>query len=186
MRCALLMLAACGGSGGGGSSEPRTMFVTADGFTGDFRTQGLGTDGIDGADALCAFKASNAGLPGTYLAWMSSAPTNAIDRMADGGPWLRTDGARAFADRAALAGVPEVLVNFDEHAQMLAPAPDNFVWTGTHTGGTASQRDCDHWTNGTGGINGEFGQADNLAQWTESSATATGCLPRFRLYCFEQ
>src|SRR5215510_6780649 len=52
------------------------------------------------ADAVCNESAANAGLPGVYVAWLSTSATNAIDRLAGARGWVRPDG-RPFADTSA-------------------------------------------------------------------------------------
>src|SRR5947207_2017750 len=114
MRLALvLLLSACGrlgfdaqrvgdGDGSGG---------TADGFVrGDVTitnniaflsqpTVVVGTLGsASAADQACGDQAIAAGLPGTYVAWISTSTSNAIDRLAGARGWVRVDGV-PFADQ---------------------------------------------------------------------------------------
>src|SRR5262245_12432676 len=56
--------------------------------------------GLAGADAICQATADQAGLPGTYIAWLSTTTTNAVDRLAGSRGWVRTDGV-PFADTPA-------------------------------------------------------------------------------------
>jgi hypothetical protein len=52
------------------------------------------------ADARCNDAAGGAGLPGHYVAWLSTSKTSAIDRLAGARGWVRPDG-RPFADTPA-------------------------------------------------------------------------------------
>jgi hypothetical protein len=56
--------------------------------------------GIAGADAVCSERATASGLPGTYVAFVSTSTTNAIDRIAGARGWIRVDGL-PFADTPA-------------------------------------------------------------------------------------
>ena len=58
--------------------------------------------GIEGGDSECQRLADNVGLPGTYMAWLSTGGINARDRVGEGG-WMRTDG-RPFTIRSRASG----------------------------------------------------------------------------------
>ena len=64
---------------------PNLAFVTSATVTGNI--------GVAGADAMCAQAANNAGLAGTFVAWISTSGVNAIDRITGARGWVRTDGA---------------------------------------------------------------------------------------------
>ena len=49
--------------------------------------------GLAGADAECQMLATQAGLPGTYVAFLSTSTVRAIDRLAGARGWRRPDGA---------------------------------------------------------------------------------------------
>src|SRR5690606_4557544 len=53
--------------------------------------------GLAGGDAICAARAEAAGLPGTYVAWLSTATVDARDRLGSARGWRRVDG-EPFAD----------------------------------------------------------------------------------------
>ena len=79
--CAML-LAGCfddikqGNEGGGGGAAPRNIVFA----TSTLQDGNLG--GLAGADAICNTRASAAGLPGAYVAWLSSTTVDARDRLA--------------------------------------------------------------------------------------------------------
>ncbi len=58
----------------------KRIFVTSTLYSGN-----LG--GLSGADAKCLTAAQSVNLPGTWKAWLSSSTINAIDRIAEVGPW---------------------------------------------------------------------------------------------------
>jgi hypothetical protein len=193
----LLALAACGGgdddpsgldAASGQDASPtaadapaggKRVFITAATFTGN-----LG--GPAGADASCA--AAGAALGGTWIAWLSTTTDDAIDRVADVGPWYDVEGTRIFADRAALAGSPETGLWYDEAGVFLA---SDHIWTGTGFGGTyiaalIGEPPCGEWTSGSMADQakvGQVGRADGAA-WTAQSNTT--CDQQAHLLCLEQ
>ena len=100
------------------TSGPKRVFVTSSTFKGDLRTAGGGSDGLDGGDRLCNMAAASGKLGATFTAWLSSSSTDALSRIAGSGPWQRTDGSPAFADRSALAASPAVNVDKDENGAL--------------------------------------------------------------------
>jgi hypothetical protein len=60
----------------------------------------LGPD-LGAADAICAARATEANLPGTYVAWLSTSTRQARDRLAGARGWVRVDG-RPVADGSTL------------------------------------------------------------------------------------
>ncbi|MGC4118500.1 MAG: hypothetical protein QM765_28885 [Myxococcales bacterium] len=129
---------------------------------------------------------------------MSDYWTDAIDRMADVGPWYLVDGkTKVFANKAGLATVPSAAISMFENGGSVDSENatyangDRLVWTGTTTGGR-KQVACLNWTWGTPET-GTLGDA--LAQdsrWTIvtdfglPSYETPDCEKQARLYCFEQ
>jgi hypothetical protein len=185
MACLVVSLLACGGGGdsptdASPSDSPSTngkrVFVTSATFTGD-----LG--GAAGADAKCMAAASAAGRGGTFKAWVSLSSENAIDRIAEAGPWIDFQNSMIFANKTALMGPPTTVLNTDEagvNVQMIG------AWTGTVIAGTlASDGNCLDWANGTIDENAHVGQVGNdTTEWTD--LTTSSCAQSFHLYCFEQ
>ena len=140
-------------------------------------------------DAICQGLADDAGLGGTWVAWLSTPAEDAIDHVTGAGPWRDTTGEIVFADRAALASTPTLAITHDETGSDVT----GLVWTGTATGGlsvlgdaTNDTYDCYHFgysgtDTGTGGITGD---ATATSTWTRSAVTR--CNQMARLYCFEQ
>jgi hypothetical protein len=124
------------------------------------------------ADALCAQAASDAGIPGTFVAWLSDSTTNAIDRIpASAGPWYRLDKVPFARDKTALAtdrllSPPHV----DELGVAHCGTPGSYIATGTLEDGSwaGAGNDCGGWADlganvtlgtscGTGGAWTEYG-----------------------------
>jgi hypothetical protein len=73
--------------------RPNRMFTTSQSYS-----SALG--GLAGADAKCQERARAAGLPGTFVALLSTTTVDARSRLGQSRGWIRTDG-RPFADTAA-------------------------------------------------------------------------------------
>lgn len=158
------------------TSTPGTFniaFVTSTTHSGSF-------GGLAGADAICATLASNAGLPGTYVAWLSTATVNAIDRLGSARGFVRPDGA-PFTDQPAELAANQVFnaLHLDETGTDVGPVE---VWTGTQKNGTAAANACTDWTATTG--KGRVGNSQGgPAAWTDAAADVSCSQPR-RHYCF--
>ena len=117
--------------------QPNIVFVTS-------QSVPRGVNVVEQADLLCSALAQDAGLPGEYVAWLSTNELAAIDRLAGARGWVRPDG-RPFVDRPAdiLEGLifyPPVL---DELGQEVR---NRRALTGTSQDGDAAST-CENWTN---------------------------------------
>lgn len=119
------------------------------------------------ADAVCAARATAAGLAGTYRAWMSSVGENARDRLGSARGWLRTDG-QPFADTVASIAAGQVIFppRFDERGVDVGHA---YTQTATGIDGAYSARGCED-----GGLTAAAG-----TRWVSGIVVSDG-----RLYCF--
>lgn len=152
----------------------KIIFVTSTRHDGD-----LG--GPDGADAICAERASAAGLPGTFRAWLSSNTINAADRLEQSsGPYVRTDGVQVASDWADLIDANIAApINRDESGNLQS----GDVWTGTYSSGVMAPDTCSGFMTTSGfGMCGNS-NATNL-QWSDN--LIPGCTTMLRLYCLEQ
>lgn len=61
-----------------GPMAVRLMFVTSSRYDGDLRESG--TSGVEGADIKCTRVANEAGLKGSYKAWLSTSMESVVDR----------------------------------------------------------------------------------------------------------
>lgn len=162
-----------------------------------FLSQGLifGDAGIAAADAMCQAEASAAGLPGTFLAWLSTSTLNAKDRLGSDGPWFNTQRQRIAATLDDLTdGTLENPITYDAAGDEPASPPYNlWPYTGTQADGTAAAgMTCGDWTMVTG--EGVSGYADRTsAQWTnfgtpgcngQLNVAETGYVGR-AVYCFQ-
>jgi hypothetical protein len=149
------------------------------------------------ADEICQTMASQSGLPGTYVAWLSwsgtyspnGSPlgaTHAVDRLTEGAFQDRYGEiiARSLADLTD--GFLETPFYYDETGSYRG---ESCVWTGTQPDGLLYSADtssstCSDWASGADGsaLTGMAGA--NGPDWTNSNtwSCATSC----RLYCFQR
>ncbi len=171
---------ATGGSGGGGGGSTNTgggggtkrIFVTSIGYSGSV------------VSTICQTVADSVNLGGTWKPWLShtgATTVDAIDAIQGSGPWVLLDGTVAFANHAQLATTPSTGLSLTEKMIRL-PSNDDAVWTGTQTGGVHSGEDCGGWS--TTGVNGTYGSATLIANWTVNGTASCGTPAH--VYCFEQ
>lgn len=186
----------------GDQTTSKTVFVTPQATSGN-----LG--GLAGGDKWCNDVAMSSGLPGTYVAWLSTSEVNAIDRVIGNGPW--------FNPRYSDFGAIEV---FASHADLAAgniesairaptaewsPGEYPATWTGTTNRGQFTGDDCNAWTSAGSAdglpplvVQGTFGGfsleiLDWSATWSQMAADEPGnppgppndCSNFSRIYCFE-
>jgi len=177
--------ASCGG-------ETRLVFVTSDQYTGD-----LG--GLAGADAKCQALAERAGLPGTYMAWLSDDVDSPSTRFTQGtGYYMRVDGGVIAANWADLVDgqlwVPISVTELGGPAPIVAQdcGPGSnlpCVRTNTRADGTRyTDAHCGEWTNAAD-KHSSVGLADEHdGAWTRiaESIGNTVCMYLTSIYCFQQ
>ena len=140
--------------------------------------------GLAGADTICAERAAAAGLPGTYVAWLSTSTVDAVDRLAGARGWVGTDG-RAFADEIADIMTGRIFhpIRHDELGAAI-PYVGSQVWAATDVDGTRAEvlTFCADWTlaNDESAFRGEA--LATTGAWTRT--TAARCSTAQRLYCF--
>lgn len=153
--------------------------------------------GLSGADATCTGEANGAGLPGPYMAWLSSGTTGPSARFTtkSSTPYVLPDGttqvAASFAD----------LANGLMHAINMGPDKTNInttmaLMTNTRSNGDgdSSSFDCAGWTSTTTDNTAytSYYQGDatqtSAATWSTQGSTFTHCNPTLtqRMVCFQQ
>ena len=148
-----------------------------------------GSDGLLGlaaGDAICRNLAAEAHLPSpdSFVAWLSDATTDAVDRLSGDGPYRRLDGFAIATTKAGLVGGPTFnSIHVDEAFAYLAGLGAS--WTGTGTDGLATSSHCDSWTSGDPADYGDWGYAtiSRERSWTDNMS-ARDCDSPSSLYCF--
>ncbi len=171
------------------ASVPDTAFDAADAAPPGLRvfvsssTSNANLGGRIGADAKCASLATTAGLPGTWVSWLSNedgASNNAVERVTSAGPWRLVGGAVVAMSKAQLiSGTLLHAIDRDEKGVVVGTPG---VWTGTGPNGNYATNDCNKWAGG--GSSGRVGLATATdGTWTSSSVD--GCGQQRRIYCFQ-
>ncbi len=100
-------------------------------------------DVVAAADTVCNTLALKAGLEGTYVSWLSTTKTSAIDRLAGARGWVRPDG-KPVADRPI--DIVEGRIFYPPVLDELGTEVRNrSAMTGTSSDGTL-QNNCADWT----------------------------------------
>ena len=141
--------------------EPNLVFVTS------VEVAPMHIGGLDGADQICADAATDAGLAGTYVAWLSTADVDARDRLEDARGWVRTDGG-PFADTVddLTSRIDFYPPRRDEYGNDVEGAP---IVTGTSADGTGPFHStfCADWTDDDGGLVGGGSADAGAGAWTQ-------------------
>jgi hypothetical protein len=153
--------------------------------------------GLMGADAICQTHATNAGLNGTFLAWLSDSTGSPSTRFnLSTTPYVRVDGVQVADDWVDLTdGTLDAPINVTELNTVVPTGTTSCggggfatVWSNTASNGTsAGALHCDNWSN-TAGTQAAWGQANlSDASWT-SWCTGGGavCVWVSPIYCFQQ
>lgn len=167
----------------------KRMFATSAKFSGNLKAAAASATGLEGADKLCADAAQAAGLGGAWKAWLSDSTHDAIDRIADVGPWyLVSRKTKVFTGKTgtapgSLLNGPLVMLLRNELGAFVGHATPE--WTGTGVNGRGSPTEtCTDWSSTDGqAIHGQ------VVQFAQSEWTNEGDLPctaLAALYCFEQ
>jgi hypothetical protein len=158
--------------------------------------------GVEGADEACQAMADDAGLDGTFMAWVSSIDQQAVlaDRFTHhDGPYVLMDGTPIADDWDDLTdGTIAAAIVVDEYGN----APAGFVGGNCHGGATCTQvftgataaggayngqhADCDGWSTTTYLPAFAGGDASATDQGWSLFAAGLRCDYAARLYCFEQ
>lgn len=200
-------LLSCGGGDDGFIVVPEKselkVFVTSKSGTGDLSTwdDADGKTGLEAGDAICQAAADNAGLSGTFRAWLSTSTTDAYchiqgltgtksDKCGEAalptaaGPWFRMGDNHPFSDtidKLINQGQVFVPVYYDENNNKVT----DYYFTGTqHTGILSVNYNCADWTSNSGSDNVSMGNPLGTTQrWT--SLTTANCVGTRRLLCMQ-
>lgn len=157
----------------------KRVFASSQQVTGD-----LG--GLAGADAQCASWAAAASLGGSWKAYLSAEDTDAIDRIAEAGPWYNVNRqTKVFNNKTGftVGAIAAIRTEYDGNAS-------GDAWTGTTAAGEADAVHCEGWTNGSGTAYASVGTPSATlssgAAWMAKGGNAPACGGARRVYCFEQ
>ena len=160
--------------------ETVLVFVTRDAFQGNF-------GGLAGADARCQAAAREAGLPGVFRAWLSTAAEPAGDRVVHKDvPYVMPGGIKV-ADHYADLTDGELARPIDR-TEYGDPVPSPFLArTATASDGRALSPTCADWTSRRRYDGGAWGATDaTTPDWSRSGVFPGRCDYLAHLYCLEQ
>jgi hypothetical protein len=149
--------------------------------------------GLTGADAVCQSRATAAGLPGTYMAWLSDSSSSPITRFAKATvPYTLPGGetvATSWADLTSGNALRHAINQTESGDEISGTSLGAFmVWTNTtqngSVGGTDPSGHCFNWTSTLAGATGNIGDARSATKWTLNGFQQ--CPVDSRLYCFQQ
>jgi hypothetical protein len=134
--------------------------------------------GLAGADAMCQERAMAVGLPGSYVAYLSTLTVNAVDRLGSARGWSRLDGRPVF----------DTVADIKAYSMFYPPLFDDLgrvvtvnVATGTTQTAVGNGWDCTGWTSTTSlQICGGFPHGTN---WSLSFFDSS-CQTTHPVYCF--
>ena len=193
-----------------GIPHQRVAFVTSASGPPVFGDWPEATDpltGVEAADSICIYLASQAGLlsPGDFRAWVSDSSDDAYCRIHNlsgkkgancdqgalpeaAGPWVRTDGT------PWAPGVPDLLhplnrvyttLHFDENGTPIDLLAG--VWTATNREGVLPVADptCTDWT-ATPSESVRLGSLERTSEsWTNTGSISCDTTDELHLYCLE-
>ena len=139
--------------------------------------------GLAGADAVCDALAAEAGLPGEYVAWLSTVGMPARERLEGASGWVNTRGEPFAASLDDLLAMEQLFpIRYDETG---SDRVDTLVATATTSAGeldtTAGASDCNGWTEAVGEV--RTGRTGGLGRsWT--SSWQSGCTTTRSILCF--
>ncbi len=172
---------------------PCTVFVTSTARTPNFK--GEHADGLAGADAICEAHAQAAGLPGTFMAWLSDSTRSPATRFTKAaGPYQRPDGVAIAASWADLTtrcpgnqGSACLLAPLNQTETGATVADGEQVATSTNTAGTLrhATNNCQLWTDDASSMGSHGVVGATNAEWTVRT-NSLSCHLLYRLYCFQQ
>jgi hypothetical protein len=147
--------------------------------------------GLAGADTICQGAAGSAGLPGTYLAWLSDPTGSPSTRFTQATvPYTLVNGtviANNWSDLTS--GTLRHAIDRTE-AGGDGTEPNAHVWSNTFTDGTAdssaTRRHCLNWSNATLLELGNVGLSDEVDEFWTNFNNSVSCNADLRLYCFQQ
>lgn len=140
--------------------------------------------GVAGGDAICAARASAAGLTGSWVAWMADSSHSAASRTTQyDTAYVTTTGTTIAATFPDLTdGTVQARIDKSELGAAVAAS---YVWTGAGADGTGTGYTCNDWTTASNMVLGTSGRTDRTTSgW--SAYMRRGCGNAARFFCVEQ
>ncbi len=145
--------------------------------------------GLTGTDAICQQRAGAAGLPGTYMTWLSDDTGSPSTRFVQStGPYRRVDGVKVANNWADLTdGLLSASISVTEIGGTVPSDATHSVWSNTETNGTTvGDQVCATWASSGGGIGGGATGLTIATTFVWTNQNGADCNGGLRLYCFQQ
>jgi hypothetical protein len=175
-----------GGDGDAGALAEHVAFVTRSTTNGSMAFEDDAGGGVARADQECTRDATDAGLSGTFVAWLSVAGANAATRVTPNVKYRLRSGKPLFTGSPG-AVLPENPINEAATGEAQTD-PVGRVWTGTSSAGIVDDN-CSSWTISDDKAEGRtgtfaFDPKAEPARWTQDTRQSCGLsLP---IYCFQK
>ena len=155
------------------------VFVTKAAFQGNF-------GGLAGADARCQAAARRAGLPGVFLAWLSTSAQPASVRVVHKNvPYVMPGGIRVADNYLDLTdGRLAHPIDRTEYGETVQSP--FLARTATAPDGQALSPTCSDWTSRRRYDGGAWGATDSPSDWSRTGVFPGRCDYLAHLYCLEQ
>ncbi len=150
--------------------------------------------GLVAADQMCAQQASAAGLPGSYLAWLSDESTGPSDRFSKVTvPYTLPDGTMLADSWDALTSSgPTAPIDVNAAGVKVGGADDDPVWTGTNRAGESDSYNnasnfCSGWSRNViedSVLTGYLRKRGKMGDWTLGDLVP--CTGNGWVYCMQQ
>ena len=164
------------------AAAPRTIFVSSSTSSGNMGS-------VSNADSRCQALASSAGLPGSFIALISTGSVNAKDRIGQSGPLSNTKGELVANDANDLFDGSLIRpIQYDEKGNAVGSP---YVWTGSSALGQVvrskvdnSVATCSNWGFGSGEYYAAVGLSDRAtSNWLHYDNDYRCSTNQFRIYC---
>ena len=165
-------------------------FVPATGNRIAFASTGVfaGSGGLTGADGLCTMEAANAGLPGKYLALLSTSTEAAASRFDTKlAPWQRTDGVLLVASASDLSSA-KVLAPLEVAADGKTHLGNTSAWSGSplpSQAGSGPNATCSDWMSNSSSMTTYVGVVDSMPLFFSIPGQVCSATD-LHVYCLQQ
>lgn len=159
----------------------RVAFVTNSSWT--------PSSGLAGADQKCMDDAQQAGLPGSFKAFLAADGASAASRFNESGPqWVRPDGVAVALTAADLFEADFLDSAIHQSADGLLYLSGYGIWTGasSRTAAGTANTTCNNWTSSSEANMAIYGTAGYTSRIFFARTTRSCAATYFRLYCLQE
>jgi len=147
------------------------------------------SSGLAGADQKCMDDAQQAGLPGSFKAFIATDGASAASRFNENGPpWVRPDGVAVALTAADLFEADFLDSAIHQSADGLLYLSDYGIWTGawSRTAAGTVNTTCNNWTSSSDANMAVYGTAGYTSRMFFTRTTQSCAATWLRLYCLQE